>query len=216
MIKNVIFDCFGTLIDTGGNTINAIKEILAAVDSDISPELFYTDWKKSAKQAMKTEPFRNEKQLFVIRLQMLFDKYGIGTDAAEHVKPLIGTLFGNRKMYPEVPAVLSCLKENNINFAIGSTTDDDSLDHYLRQNGLHFDMIFTSEGLEVYKPDILFYKKILDFTLWNASETLFVGDSYEDDVAGPKKAGFLSTAREKSTLPDLFRSLIIICVLSRN
>ena len=35
MIKHIIFDCFGTLIDTGTGSRDAVKSILARVGSDI-------------------------------------------------------------------------------------------------------------------------------------------------------------------------------------
>ena len=43
MIRKIIFDCFGTLIDTGSTSLNAAKTILKNVGSDINAEYFYPE-----------------------------------------------------------------------------------------------------------------------------------------------------------------------------
>lgn len=43
--------------------------------------------------------------------------------------------------------------------------------------------------MKVYKPNPDFYKTILRRSGWAVSECLFVGDSYMDDVCGPKGIG---------------------------
>lgn len=45
MIKHIIFDCFGTLIDTGNNSTKAVEQILSNVGVHAEAEDFYKDWK---------------------------------------------------------------------------------------------------------------------------------------------------------------------------
>ena len=189
MIKHIIFDCFGTLIDTGTGSIDAVRKILSNVDSDIDVERFYSMWKKRKKEMMHGTDFVNEKTLFEMSLAEVFADYGIIADAGVEVKPMIESLFGDRRVFPDVKETLKILDDKRIEYAIGSTTDTDSLLYYLALNDLQFTKVFTSEDMQVYKPDRLFYEKILEQSNWKPAECLFVGDSYVDDVCGPQKVG---------------------------
>lgn len=189
MIKHIIFDCFGTLIDTGNGSIKAVESILHNIGAFVDAKTFYADWKDAKKQMMDSSKFRNEKTLFELSLAETFDKYGIGANASEEVKPMINSLFAERTVFPEVKETLQKLAEKEIDVAIGSTTDTDSLIHYLSSNHLAFSHIYTSEDMKVYKPNPDFYKTILNRSGWAVSECLFVGDSYLDDVYGPKSIG---------------------------
>ena len=53
MIKHIIFDCFGTLIDTGNGSIKAVESILHNIGAFIDAKTFYADWKDAKKQMLK-------------------------------------------------------------------------------------------------------------------------------------------------------------------
>ena len=53
MIKHIIFDCFGTLIDTGTGSKDAVEQILRNVGSDADARVFYKDWKKIIDNLLK-------------------------------------------------------------------------------------------------------------------------------------------------------------------
>ena len=44
MYKNIIFDCFGTLIDTGSGSIGAVRKILGNIGLDVDAKEFYSEW----------------------------------------------------------------------------------------------------------------------------------------------------------------------------
>ena len=102
---------------------------------------------------------------------------------------MIKTLFGERKAFHEVKETLQILRESGIEYAIGSTTDTDSLLYFLKENDLFFERIYTSENMKVYKPEKKFYETILEMSGWNVNECLFIGDNLVDDVAGPQSIG---------------------------
>lgn len=189
MIRHVIFDCFGTLIDTGSGSIRAVERILSDVGSGAEPGAFYADWKRIRKRMMGGSVFRNEKTLFALSLAEVFEQYGIEADASAAVQPMIQSLFSERHAFQDVQPALRMLSEMGLDFAVGSTTDTDSLMYYLERNHLAFDRIYTSENMEVYKPDPRFYETILQRSGWRAEECLFVGDNSLDDVLGPKSVG---------------------------
>ena len=207
MIKHVIFDCFGTLIDTGSGSLDAARQILENVGGKQDVKEFYKKWKQIKKDMMSEEAvqteevfhtaemlhtdkmFLSEKKLFELSLAKIFELYGIQADASKEVEPMIRTLFGVRKVYADVQDILCELEKAGIEYAIGSTTDTDSLMHFLNLNHLTFDKIFTSEDMKAYKPDPKFYETILERTGWKVQDCLFVGDSLIDDVMGPQRVG---------------------------
>ncbi len=200
MIKHIIFDCFGTLIDTGNNSIKAVEQILFNVGANVDAKEFYEEWKANKRQKMNTSVFLNEKALFEVSLDETFTKYGIKADASKEVKPMIRSLFADRFVFSDVHEVLAKLAEKNVDFAIGSITDTEPLLYYLELNQLSFSHIYTSEDMQVYKPNIKFYDTILQRSGWLAEECLFVGDSYIDDVLGPQKIGMKTVLLDRKAL----------------
>ena len=200
MIKHIIFDCFGTLIDTGNNSIKAVEQILFNVGANVDAKEFYEEWKANKRQKMNTSVFLNEKALFEVSLDETFTKYGLKADASKEVKPMIRSLFADRFVFSDVHEVLAKLAEKNVDFAIGSITDTEPLLYYLELNQLSFSHIYTSEDMQVYKPNIKFYDTILQRSGWLAEECLFVGDSYIDDVLGPQKIGMKTVLLDRKAL----------------
>ena len=119
------------------------------------------------------------------------------------------TLFGTRHAFPDTAEALRRLKEQGIVCGIASTTDTDSLEHFLRQNAMNGLRCFTSEDMRVYKPSPRFYTTILEQTGWDVKDCLFVGDNITDDVLGPQSVGMKAalidrknTFRDASVSPD--------------
>lgn len=189
MTRHILFDCFGTLLDTGSGSIRAVERILHHAGVSLDVKEFYAEWKAEKKHLAHTPPFRSEKVLFAESLGLLFKRHGIQADPRTEVEPMIESLFSTRPLFPDVRETLGELDRRGIDYAIASTTDTDSLLYYLAQSKLSVPRIFTSEDLQAYKPDPRFYQTILDQTGWDISECLFVGDSPEDDVFGPAAMG---------------------------
>lgn len=200
MIKHIIFDCFGTLIDTGNNSIKAVEQILFNVGAHADAREFYEVWKAKKRQKMNMPVFLNEKTLFEISLSETFAQYGIAADASKEVEPMILSLFAERLVFPDVQEALGKLAKEHVDMAIGSTTDTDSLLYYLEWNQLSFSHIYTSENMQVYKPNVKFYETILRRSGWLAEECLFVGDSYLDDVCGPQTVGMKTALLDRKAL----------------
>lgn len=188
MVKAVVFDAYGTLISTGTGSLNAAQRILDLYGSSIAARTFYADWKKYHRQHIDSlTQFVPEETIFRWDLERLYEQYGLPGNAAEDVRIMLDTL-GNRTAFPESKEVVEQLKRA-YTVCIGSTTDTEPLMRDLNRSGIVVDRVFTSEGLQVYKPQKAFYEKILAALSLQPEEVLFVGDSLTDDIFGPKQVG---------------------------
>ena len=188
MVKAVVFDAYGTLISTGTGSLDAAQKILDLHGSVITAKAFYADWKKYHRQHMDSlTQFVPEETIFLWDLERLYTQYGLAGNAAQDVRIMLDTL-GNRTAFPESKEVVEQLKRA-YTVCIGSTTDTEPLMRDLNRSGIVVDRVFTSEGLQVYKPQKAFYEKILAALSLQPEEVLFVGDSLNDDVSGPKQVG---------------------------
>lgn len=188
MVKAVVFDAYGTLISTGTGSLDAAQRILDLHGSAITARVFYADWKKYHRQHIDSlTQFVSEETIFLWDLEKLYGQYGLSGNAAEDVRIMLDTL-GNRRAFPESKGVVERLKRA-YTVCIGSTTDTEPLMRDLNRSGIVVDHIFTSEGLQVYKPQKAFYERILTELSLLPQEVLFVGDSLTDDVYGPARAG---------------------------
>lgn len=188
MVKAVVFDAYGTLISTGTGSLDAAQRILDLHGSAITAKAFYADWKKYHRQHIDSlTQFVPEDTIFLWDLEKLYGQYGLSGNATEDVRIMLDTL-GNRTAFPESRGVVERLKRANT-VCIGSTTDTEPLMRDLNRSGIVVDHIFTSEGLQVYKPQKAFYERILTELSLLPQEVLFVGDSLTDDISGPKQVG---------------------------
>ena len=186
----LIFDVYGTIISTGNGSINAVKSILSLQDKDINADLFYAEWKKLHRKNMNhsnANTFLSEEKIFENDLKLLYEKYNNKRDYSKDVSIMLQSLIG-RKCVADTQSTLNELRKN-YRIVLGSTTDTEPLMENLRLNNLSVDAVYTSEIIEKYKPDIDFYKYILESENCSAENAVFIGDSLMDDIFGPQQLG---------------------------
>ena len=188
-MKAIIFDAFGTLFKvTNGGSARTIRKYIIAAGFNVEETAFQEEWKAYYKKHTGDEcEFMTEREIFIARIQMFYDRYGVSRSAEEDADTLLAGAF-EREVYPEVKEVLAGLMERYQVF-IGSNTDNDVLESVMQKNGVRVHKVYTSEDLRCYKPNPKFFKKILEENGLVAEEVLFVGDSVTDDILGPKAVG---------------------------
>jgi len=188
-MKAIIFDAFGTLFKvTNGGSARTIRNHIIAAGFTVEEAAFLEEWKAYYKKHTGDEcEFMTEREIFITRIQMFYDRYGVSRSAEEDADALLAGAF-EREVYPEVKTVLAGLMEHYQVF-IGSNTDNDVLESVMRKNDVRVHKVYTSEGLRCYKPNPKFFEQILKENDLMAEEVLFVGDSATDDILGPKAVG---------------------------
>ena len=197
MIKAIIFDAYGTLISTGTGSVDATRAMLNHLNIALDPVEFYNEWKLVHKNHINNMiEFKSEYDIFIDDLDVLFKKYSINEIAENAVSFMIDSLTG-RKAFPDTKNVLNLLSRQ-YTLCIGSTSDTEPLLENIRVNNINLTHIFTSQSLKVYKPQKMFYEKILSALNISPAEAVFVGDSLIDDIMGPQQLGIYSVWLNRS------------------
>ncbi|CAG7597179.1 (S)-2-haloacid dehalogenase 4A [Paenibacillus solanacearum] len=187
MIKAVVFDCYGTLVDTGNGSVKAAETILAARNSTVNVEQFYKKWKQLHHEICCSSPFKTEADAFLLSLERLYEIYSIDGRAQEDVTIMLDTL-GNRFVYPEVLETLARLADS-FELVIGSNSDHEPLMRDISRNQIHIANVHSSESLQAYKPNAIFFERLLSELKLAPHEVVYVGDSPVDDIEGSAQAG---------------------------
>lgn len=189
MIKAIIFDAFGTLFKvTGGASARTIISHIEKAGVAVDESAFLKEWKSFYKEKTSdTETFLTEREIFISRIKMFYDRYGVMRSAKKDADYLLCEAH-QRKVYEDTLPALENLKKNYLLF-VGSNTDNSVLDSVIHLNGVKIHKAYTSENLKCYKPSLRFYKQILEENGLAPDEVFFVGDSLTDDIWGPKQCG---------------------------
>jgi len=187
--KAIIFDAFGTLFKvTSGGSARTIMNHITANGVYVDEQAFLEEWKSYYKvHTLGDCEFMTERDIFISRIQMFYDRYLIDRNAEKDADALLAGAY-EREVYPEVKDVLARLMEEHL-VLIGSNTDNDVLESVMQRNSISVHKVYTSEDLKCYKPNPAFYTQILNDNGLLPEEVLFVGDSITDDVLGPKALG---------------------------
>ena len=188
-MRAILFDAFGTLFKvTSGGSAKTIMKNITDCGIVLDEKAFLEEWKSYYKKhASDDYIFMTERDIFISRIQMFYDRYHVKRNAENDADSLLATAFA-REAYPETKDVLHDLMENYLVF-IGSNTDNDVLECVMQNNNVAVHKVYTSENLKCYKPSGHFFTQILDDSALSANEVLFVGDSVTDDIMGPKAIG---------------------------
>ena len=203
-MKAIIFDAFGTLfkVTNGGSARTTIRNITAN-GGNIDEKAFIDEWKAYYKEHTGRDCFfMTERDIFISRIQMFYDRYGVVRDAVEDADALLAGAF-ERESYHEVKKVLGELRKKYSVF-IGSNTDNNVLESVMRKNDITVDKVYTSENLKCYKPNIRFFEAILADNGFTPQDVLFVGDSISDDILGPKALGIKTVWIDRNGIGDDF------------
>lgn len=203
-MKAIIFDAFGTLFKvTAGGSARTIMKNIAACGEIVDEKQFLEEWKTYYKNhTSESCEFRTERDIFISRIQMFYDRYRVKRSAKEDADSLLAGAF-EREAYPEVKSVLDELMKKYQVF-IGSNTDNDVLESVMQKNRIQVHKVYTSENLKCYKPSAQFYRQILDDNGLKPCDVLFVGDSITDDVLGPKAIGIKTVWLDRNKVDASF------------
>ncbi len=178
MIKGIIFDLWGTLVDNG--VYSPLRQSYKISRTDIE----FSDFVVKLEQTIMTKKFETLREA----IEVLCDELDVYPRDVV-VEKLIGVWNSNAIMarpYAETMKVLESLRKRGIKLALVSNSINITTEQVLEKFDLkkYFDVMGLSYELGVLKTSPKMYDHIIkDFKL-GRHEVLMVGDSMQTDVSG--------------------------------
>lgn len=186
MVKAVLFDFWGTLVENGTRSpTREAQKIMRA-------RVHYRDFIVPFEEAFFTTKWESQEQGF----RAVFEKFNLRPHPIA-IEKLVGLWNKNKllaTLYPDTEEVLKTLKEKGLKLGLLSNTDNFSVDFVLDKFKLrqYFDVVILSYDVGMLKTNPEMFKMALDKLGVAPEETVMVGDSLETDIPGAKAAGVSS------------------------
>ena len=185
--KAIVFDGYGTLFE---DAFDLLKETCGRVVSQnglaMDQDEFLEAWDRHFFPLIRG-PFITLREADLLSLEQVFRELKIQDDPDAYVDQLFER-FNSAPVYPDVKPALAGL-ENGCRTGIVSNADVENMEGVLKENGLGFQVVVTSEAARCYKPDSKIFQRALKSLGCAAGEALYVGDAQEDDIVGAKGVG---------------------------
>lgn len=195
MIKVILFDFWGTLVENGvWSPIKQVKNILKI-------DLPFSEYVIRMEKAMMTSSFSKLKEAFIAVCRE-FDL----EPEKETIETLVGLWNKNWMLaqpYEEVKEMLQDL-QGKYKLVLISNTDNFSVTNVLEKFELknYFDRIFFSFEVGMIKTDKNFFKHVLDEIRLNIEDCIMVGDSIQSDIMAAKKLGMTAILIDRRNTRD--------------
>ena len=191
MIKGIIFDLYGTLIDAN-SLFKAVSFELSDetnVDPFIIQDRIYELYDEIFKDYYLKE-FKPEKYYYIKLFRKLKNEIRF-ISSTEEIVEFMYESFSKLPLYPDT-TYLNELRQNEYKIIILSNADSYFVKKGVINNRIFYNELIISEEVKFYKPA----KEIFDITLnksgLKANEVLFVGDNLNTDIKGGVNAGIKS------------------------
>jgi HAD superfamily hydrolase (TIGR01662 family) len=114
--------------------------------------------------------------------------FSLDTERARRTESGLPEFFGESDLYPDVRPAMEALRLMGMWVGVaGNQTSRAGI--ILKNLDLPADMIATSDDWKASKPDLSFFRALLNETPCAASEVIYVGDRLDNDLKPAKAAG---------------------------
>ena len=185
--RAVLFDGYGTLFeDAFPNVLSVCDRMARDQDLGMTPEEVLAAWDKHWFPLVRGTNFITLRESHHVSLGRLFAELGVQDGTDRYVEDIFDR-FSNSRTYGEVDSTLEAL--GVVVTGIVSNADADHLASALELNRLSFPVVVSSESAKCYKPATGIFYEATNALEVDPGETLYVGDSQEDDIVGARAAG---------------------------
>jgi FMN phosphatase YigB (HAD superfamily) len=208
MVKAIIFDFQGTLIENGiyPSPLRQVKNILR-IDAPFS------DFVMRFEKVMMLEQHVTLKDAFIKACEEF------------HVRPkdfilegLVGLWNKNKllsKLYPDTMPMLADLKQEYKLVLVANIDcfNKDLVDRFMIRE--YFDIVQLSCDVGMLKSDKGFHEEILKKLGMDADEVLMVGDSLESDIGAAKNVGMSGVLVDRHNKREYDRKIVLLADLRK-
>ncbi len=197
MIKVILWDIDGTILDFDKAEYNAIKALFIKHNLGECTDDMIKDYSRINKkywEALERKEM-TKPEILVGRFKEFFSCYGIDVEKAEVFNSDYQIALGDTIVFfANALETINALKGKVLQYAVTNGTKT-AQTKKLNNSGLKdiLDGVFISEDLGVEKPSEEFFKKVFDcIGHYDKSEVIIVGDSLTSDILGGNNAGILT------------------------
>jgi 2-haloacid dehalogenase len=190
-VKAFVFDVFGTVVDWHGSLLRELAALGSATGITADWEAFVADWRRGYRPAMQRVrlgelPWMVLDDLHRMILAELIAKYRLGALKEAEVEHL-NRAWHRLDPWPDALAGLTRLKRK---FIIGTLSNGNVslLVDMAKRAGLPWDVVFSAELVQHYKPDAEAYR-MPPRLLRLAPEEVMLVAAHPDDLAAAAARG---------------------------
>ncbi|WNB91558.1 HAD family hydrolase [Bacillus sp. NEB1478] len=178
MIKALVFDFDGTILDTESQHYNALQEMFKEYGADLPIEVWG--------EGIGTHSGFNPYEYLEEQIQKKLDHDDLKTRKTERALALIR----EQKPLPGIENYLKAAKDANLKIGLASSSSRAWVTEHLGRIGLmdYFEVIKTADDVEKVKPDPALYIQAVEALGVKPEETIAFEDSLNGSLAA-KKAG---------------------------
>jgi HAD superfamily hydrolase (TIGR01662 family) len=196
MIKAVIFDYDGTLVDFVGTDIFCLRVVHSACGAICSSEEFIDIAVEEIMSfhSLVEKGIENPLDMHRFRLENTFSRCGTQWDT-KFLNLYKTTLFGHINLFDGVKELLSKLKKQGIKLGLVTNAYDGvEQRERISLSGIkkYFDAIVISGEVGYSKPSSEIFNCLLSQLGLNPDQAIYVGDSERYDIQGAKNTGMRS------------------------
>ena len=187
-IKLIIFDLWRTLAYKKGNENHApLRKMLKETNTDIPLDKFVKIFENSVQLKKWKSKYR--------AYENLCKNMGLETNKKNIflLRNLRDNVESKTKLYAHTIKMLKSLKKKGYKIGLISNSSIFSIEPIKKTRLLKLiDYPLFSFNVEVIKPNLKIFKKMLKISKCKPSEVIMIGDKIKDDVIPPKKIGMNS------------------------
>ena len=209
MIKAILFDFWGTLVEQG------VRSPTQQVKNALQIDLPFSEYIVRMEKAMMTEQFGTLREAFLA----VFDEFNVEPreDILEELIGMWNKSWMLSRPYPEVEAVLKRLQKK-YQIILISNTDRFSVEKVLEKFSLenYFHKMYLSYQMHQLKTDDHFFQTILNELDLAPEECLVIGDSIQSDVLAANKFGLKAILLDRRSTREFSPKIATLTQLEAN
>ncbi|WP_460058352.1 HAD family hydrolase, partial [Spirochaeta dissipatitropha] len=202
MIKYIFLDFYGTIVEEDDVYIQRIAETIRdnskqECNANEISKYWHSTFQKICAKSTEAN-FINQKNIEILSLREVILKYNCNLKEDELTKILFD-YWRNPVVFDDAERFL---KNNKIPVCIVSNIDTNEIFTAIKNIGMSFEKVITSEESKSYKPQKKIFEDALRECNCNINEVIHIGDSYSSDIKGSQSLGinniWINRSRKKN------------------
>lgn len=187
IIKGIIFDLFGTLVNND-YLYRPVCDWMSSSSDRTAEELeqVFISLRRVHFEDYHEKPFALE-SFYYLRIFRDMVSQGLVEGDSEELLKVMYESFKKMPVYDDVGEIRQFLDDYPV--CIMTNADNAFAYPVVLENGIPHDVLITSEDAQSYKPSRTIFELAADSMRLGREELVVIGDSLKCDFLGPKKAG---------------------------